>query len=239
MTSPNHEFLDYAIKYSSSAREQRQGFSDSERAILTDVEDNLADNPKAYPGRTTPLTESVAIYRHPSPQLEVTYELNEEAGVISILHIVVPKLDVIRPLFISYSHEDVEWLTELKKYLRPLEKANLIQIWDDSEIKAGQEWATEIAGALNNAKVALLLISQDFLDSKFISNVELPKLLDAAEERGTTILWVALRASTVDDSEIARFQAVHKDPPLSELDETAREAQFVNIYQRVKQAVES
>jgi len=239
MTSPNHEFLDYAIKYSSSARGQRQNFSDSERAILTDVEDNLSDNPKAYPGRTVSLTESVAIYRHPSPQLEVTYELNEEAGVISILHIVVPKLDVIRPLFISYSHEDVDWLTELKKYLRPLEKANLIQIWDDSEIKAGQEWAPEIAGALNNAKVALLLISQDFLDSKFISTVELPKLLDAAEEGGATILWVALRASTVDDSEIARFHAVHKDPPLSELDETAREAQFVNIYQRIKQAVES
>ena len=73
----------------------------------------------------------------------------------------------------------------------------------------------------------------------FISAVELPKLLDAAEEGGATILWIAVRASTVDDSEIARFQAVHKDPPLSELDETARDAQFVNIYQRIKQAVES
>ena len=145
-----------------------------------------------------------------------------------------PLLETAKPLFISYSHKDEEWLVELKKWLSPLEKKDLIKIWDDKEIKAGEDWRNEIEKALNSAKAAVLLISQDFLTSEFITDIELPALLDAADKKGVKIFWIAVRPSIVEDTDIAKFQAVHKDPPLIELDPSNREKEFLKIYNTIK-----
>jgi len=68
-------------------------------------------------------------------------------------------------LFISYSHrygERVEWLQTM---LRPLEQRCGLKRWDDSRIQPGSLWREEIEEALFNAKVALLLVSDEFLAS--------------------------------------------------------------------------
>jgi hypothetical protein len=43
----------------------------------------------------------------------------------------------------------------------------LIDVWYDGEISAGTEWAQEIKMHLNDAKVILLLISPDFINSDY------------------------------------------------------------------------
>ncbi len=62
-------------------------------------------------------------------------------------------------VFISYSHEDETWKDQLVKQLNVLEKASLIDSWDDRRIKAGTDWYPEIEKAMESADVALLLIS--------------------------------------------------------------------------------
>src|ERR1043166_7664288 len=93
-------------------------------------------------------------------------------------------------IFVSYSHQDIEWLTRLRVHLRPLERVHPIEIWDDTRINPGADWLKEIQTALQLAKVAVLLISADFLASEFISTNELPRLLDAAARGGADILPV-------------------------------------------------
>ncbi|MFM7549676.1 MAG: toll/interleukin-1 receptor domain-containing protein, partial [Cyanobacteriota bacterium] len=100
-------------------------------------------------------------------------------------------------LFISYSHADREWVDRLKTMLAPLLRDKELRLWDDSQIHAGSIWEEEIATALATAKVALLLVSPDFLNSEFIHREELPPILRAAQEEGMVLLWVKLRPCLV------------------------------------------
>ena len=115
-------------------------------------------------------------------------------------------------VFISYSHADKEWLARLHIHLRPLEKDNQIELWDDTRIKSGAKWKENIEKALDRAAIAVLLISADYLASDFVVDNELPPLLRSAEEKGTTILPLILKPCRfIRDRHLSVFQAIN-DP---------------------------
>ena len=115
-----------------------------------------------------------------------------------------------RHVFISYSHADRAWVERLKQMMAPLLRGSgqELRLWDDSQIEAGMRWREAIATALAEAKVALLLVSDDFLASEFVMGQELPLLLAAAAAEGVPVLWVSLSPSLVEETEIPSYQAV-------------------------------
>jgi internalin A len=135
--------------------------------------------------------------------------------------------------FISYSSKDKQWLCQLLTMLTPAIR-NGLKIWSDQEIPAGALWRQEIHNALAAAKVAVLLVSVEFLASEFIHTVELPSLLEAAASEGLTVLWVPIDFNLVDQTPIHPFQAAH-DPeqPLISLSEAERSRALRKIGQRV------
>ena len=120
-------------------------------------------------------------------------------------------------LFISYSSVDRKWVEKFLPWIRFLERTVGLRYWDDSQIPAGDKWHDEIQKALQATKVALLLVSQDFLNSDYVAESELPHLLDAAEKQGLRILWVPLRHSMVEFTPINDYQAaINPKQPLDE-----------------------
>jgi hypothetical protein len=141
-------------------------------------------------------------------------------------------------VFISYSHADVKWLKKLRPFLKPMERKGVLRTWDDTHIKPGSKWKDEIKDALARTKIAVLMVSQDFLASEFITDQELPHFLKASEQEGLTILWVPLSASTWEDSALVDFQAaIDPSKPLDSLLPAKLKVELVNLAKKIREAV--
>jgi hypothetical protein len=138
------------------------------------------------------------------------------------------------PVFVSYSHQDKKWLERLQVHLKPLVRAGDIDLWDDTRIQPGTDWKAEIDRALVSARVAVLLVSADFLASDFVQDQELPVLLEAAEQRGTRILPVIVSHSLFTDSPLGRFQAINApDKPLEQLSKAGRDKALSDLVRAI------
>ena len=138
--------------------------------------------------------------------------------------------------FISYSHRDQEWCDRLLVHLSPYtrQKTNLA-LWSDHQIRPGTLWRTEIADAIAQAQVAILLVSPDFLASDFIVQQELPPLLGAAEREGLKILWVPVSYSAYSETPIAEYQAVAEPAkPLKSLSQAEQDRVLVEMGHQLK-----
>jgi hypothetical protein len=96
-------------------------------------------------------------------------------------------------IFISYSHKDEAWKDRLVTHLKVLERQDLLEVWDDRKIGAGDRWFREIERALQEATIAILLISADFLSSGFILREEVPRLLERREKEGVRVIPFIIR----------------------------------------------
>ena len=140
--------------------------------------------------------------------------------------------------FISYSHRDGKWLEKLNVMLTPYIR-NGMAVWSDQKIKPGDLWAEQIRTALADAKVAILLVSPDFLASEYIHANELPPLLEEAEQGGLVIIWIPIHYSNYKQTKIKGYQAAW-DPsqPLAVLSKSKLNQALVAISETIAEAME-
>jgi hypothetical protein len=94
----------------------------------------------------------------------------------------------------------------------------------------------EIKRAISRARVAVLLVSPDFLASEYVASVELPAMLKQ-QSTGLTILWIPIRASDYRRTELKQIQAAHNpSKPLASLPAPKRDEAFVKIANRIARA---
>ena len=156
---------------------------------------------------------------------------SEKVGPGDVVEQELPMVVAARSeVFISYSRRDAAWLERLKVHLEPLVQRDHLRVWDDGTIQPGDRWLDSLRDAVGRARVAVLLVSPDFLASRFIAREELTPILRAAEADGLRVFWVPVRASIVDKTELATMQAAHSpDRPLAALRGPAADRALADI----------
>jgi small GTP-binding protein len=96
-------------------------------------------------------------------------------------------------IFISYAHEDEEFKDALVTMLTGLQRRGVIDAWEDRRISPGDEWHNSIQDAMNDCDVALLLVSPDYIASRFIHKEEQPKLLKRRQEMQLRVIPIIIR----------------------------------------------
>jgi hypothetical protein len=153
-------------------------------------------------------------------------------------------------IFISYSHKDQELFDAFHKELRvALGGEERLEIWADTRIKASDDWHREIQTALEKSTVAVLLVSSDFLDSKYILDQELPLLLRRRLQEQLHLTPFFVKPSVADERDfpvevpgrgeirvrITRFQGLNSPrEPLSQQSEPDRELQLLHAARTVR-----
>ena len=114
-------------------------------------------------------------------------------------------------LFVSYSHADESLKVELLKHLEPLRKLGLIETWHDRKISAGGDWAGEISKNLESADIVLILVSIDFINSKYCYDIELDRALERHSSGEAVVVPVILRRCLWANTPLAAIQALPTD----------------------------
>lgn len=155
-------------------------------------------------------------------------------------------------VFLSYAHEDTEWMQRLQRQLEPLTRDGTLHVWADSRIIAGDAWSTTIRKHLESARVAVLFVSQAFLDSEYIVENELPILLEKADYEGLTLLFIAVTPFDRDklsfkytlasggqkEFDLAAVQWISPpEKPIAEMSTEDRDRAFAKLAAAIQRAV--
>ena len=147
-------------------------------------------------------------------------------------------------VFVSYSHLDQEWLDKLRAVFAADIRNDRIGYWDDREIRPGDTWYEDIGKAIDHAKVALLLVSPNFLASRFIMDEELPRILNAVAD-DLTIVWIPLFGTFYGPEApaalkpLSPFQAAFPvSMPLASLPTESLQAILLDLCHRIQRLLE-
>lgn len=96
--------------------------------------------------------------------------------------------------FVSYSHDDHKHFEELATHLAAIKRAYPVALWTDHEIHTGSVWEQRIADAITAAEIFVLLVSNNFINSDYVWNTELPAD-EHAQRRCQGCTWEAHEAA--------------------------------------------
>ena len=107
---------------------------------------------------------------------------------------VVERGDAVR-VFVSYSHQDAKYLKpgSLVDYVSGGLRPERFDFWYDGDLRGSDAWDGRIREELDRADVVLVLVSQAFLNSRYITEVEIVEMIQGLGEGGLRVYPVILR----------------------------------------------
>lgn len=137
-------------------------------------------------------------------------------------------------VFISYSHKDQEWFNKLQLMLAPVEAFHGIKVWDDKEIMPGIYWHDAIKYALSETRLAICLISRNFINSSYIKTNELKYFIEEATKQNIRIFPILISRIQDDENPFKDFQFVNDlTEPFDEINEERQHALLTTMVEQL------
>ncbi|GAB6042259.1 hypothetical protein JCM17961_29350 [Endothiovibrio diazotrophicus] len=118
-------------------------------------------------------------------------------------------------VFVGYSHKDSAHLNSIRKIIESSPRLPRERYFDDTTIGEGQEWNIEIKRAIDDASLAILLLSESFNNSEYIQTKELPYLMKRFNNGALDIIPVLVDGTPADYSPLDKLQFANAAQPLS------------------------
>ncbi len=148
-------------------------------------------------------------------------------------------LEAIIKIFYSYSRKDLDMRNMLEDHLSALRAANKISTWHDLELEAGTEWEPAILHKLDTADIILLLVSRNFIASKYCYGTELRRAIARHTEGTARVIPVILRSCDWNHADVPfsklNVLPTHAKPITSWTDQ---EEAFTIVAQRIRETVD-
>ncbi len=95
-------------------------------------------------------------------------------------------------IFYSYSRDDSEYRALIDDVLGKFKWDVAVRAWYDGEIEAGEDWASKINDNLDAADIVLLFVTQQFVESDYCRNVEVPRALENHDRGSCRVVPIVL-----------------------------------------------
>ncbi|GEM_PF-2338412 len=138
-------------------------------------------------------------------------------------------------IFIAYCYPDQKWLQRVRTAMAPMPPEDFV-VWDDRKFRAGNAWKNELSAALAEADLAVMLVSDIFLDSDFVARANFPALLaKARREGGPRLAWVLVSHCLHEAAGLNPAYAVNDlDNPLDGISASRRDAAVAIIAAKLR-----
>lgn len=114
-------------------------------------------------------------------------------------------------VFLSYSHADEDFRKQLEKQLSMLRRQNVIDIWSDRCIDAGENFEIEIDSRLKSSDLILLLVSPDFLASDYCYEKEMLFAVERHQQGAAIVIPIILRPCDWHSTPFGKILATPRD----------------------------
>ncbi len=139
-------------------------------------------------------------------------------------------------LFFSYSHADEGLRDQLEVHLAALKHQGQINTWHDRRIAPGDDFENAISTELEDAKVILLLISSDYIASRYCYGIETERALERHTANEVRVIPVVLRPCDWHDLPFGNLLALPTDGKPITLWANIDEA-FLSVVQGIKKTL--
>jgi hypothetical protein len=137
-------------------------------------------------------------------------------------------------IFIAYCFPEKRWLDRVQAAVASFAASETLIVWDERRIRAGAIWQTELPEVLASSKVAMMIVSDLFLQSDFITRVRLPARLERERENGLQICWVLASHCLFELAGLKESDAANTiDSALDGLSGPKRDAELAEIGRKV------
>lgn len=111
---------------------------------------------------------------------------------------------------ISYADPDRPWVDRLRTHLAPVAAL----VWDRAQVRAGTNWQRAIKEAVDQARIAVFMLSPDYLTEESALHAEFSPLIARAAQGQVRIFPVLVRVCLYEYTPLAQYKLFSASPHL-------------------------